>query len=118
MDFNLPASDIFLLSDTLHYLTREKQTKLLNRCSEKLTSGGKIIIRDSDTSLKKRQKATSFSEFLSTRIGFNKTQNKLEFVSHESIEQFAIQNNLHYEIKDQTRYTSNMIYIIQKKKDE
>lgn len=118
ISYKLNYTDIILISDMLHYLTKEKQLQLLNKCVEKLNPDGKIIIRDSDTSLKQRQKGTSFSEFLSTRIGFNKTQNKLTFFSRYFIEQFAMDRNLSFEIMDQTRLTSNLIYILQKKMHE
>jgi uncharacterized protein len=118
LSYKLFQTDIILISDMLHYLPGEKQLLLLSKCSENLNPGGKIIIRDSDTSLKQRQKGTSFSEFLSTRIGFNKTQNKLNFFSRHFIEQFAVNNNLSCKIQDQTRFTSNLIYILQKNKNE
>jgi len=114
MHYDMPRSDVFLLSDVLHYLEAKEQVHLLEACTAKLKPKGKIIIRDSDTSLKERHKGTSFSEFLSTTIGFNKTRNELKFISRHFIEQFAQENDLHLKIKDTTHFTSNLIYILER----
>ncbi|MBA7585665.1 hypothetical protein ES708_27652 [subsurface metagenome] len=117
LDYEISNSDIFILSDLLHYLETENQQQLINNCVSRLNSHGKIIIRDSDSSLKKRHLGTKVSEFLSTNIGFNKTRNKLSFVSREFIKKIAEQNNMHLEIIDTTYFNSNLIYVLQRKND-
>ncbi|MBN2523636.1 MAG: MMPL family transporter [Bacteroidales bacterium] len=116
--YNYKPSDVFILSDVLHYLKAEEQHLLLRKCITKLNTKGMIIIRDSDSSLKKRHRGTKLSEFLSTKIGFNKTKNKLNFVSSQHIKQLASENNLNIRIVDNTKFTSNLVYILQRKKDE
>ncbi len=108
-------SDAFLISDILHYLKPQEQHILLSKCIAKLNDKGIIVVRDSDISLKTRHLGTQFSEFLSTHISFNKTKNKLSFVSRKFMEDFASQHNLDIQIIDKTKYTSNLIYILQRK---
>jgi len=112
--YNYKPSDVFILSDVLHYLRAEDQRLLLKKCISKLNKKGMIIVRDSDSSLKKRHRGTKLSEFISTKIGFNKTKNKLNFVSSQYIKHFAFENNLDIRIIDNTKLTSNLIYILQR----
>ncbi len=118
LEYEIQASDIFLISDVLHYLYPNDQQNLLLKCISKLNTNGKLIVRDSDISLKTRQHGTWLSEFLSTNIGFNKTRNKLNFVSRQFMQDFAIQNNMNIRIIDSTKFNSNLIYILQRKKNE
>jgi 2-polyprenyl-3-methyl-5-hydroxy-6-metoxy-1,4-benzoquinol methylase len=115
INYTYKPSDVFIISDMLHYLTRSDQEYLLNQCIKMLNEKGKIIIRDSDVSLKKRHIGTQLSEYLSTHIGFNKTKNKLCFISREFIEGIASANKLNIRILDRTKYTSNLIYMLEKK---
>jgi uncharacterized protein len=77
-----------------------------------------IIIRDANTKLKERHKGTKFTELFSTRIfGFNKTSNDskhLYFVSSDDILKIFKKHNMDVEIVDQTKLTSNVVYIIKK----
>ncbi len=109
----LEPSDVFVLLDVLHYLPEELQVETVERCISRLNSGGMIIIRDADKSLDKRHKGTRLTEFFSTNLGFNKARFKLEFVSRSVIEGIAEKHKLKLEIIDNTRRTSNLVYVLQ-----
>lgn len=67
---------MIILSDIIHYLADEKQEQLINSCVGHLNPGGLMIIRDADSDLKKRHQGTKYTEFFSTRSGFNKMGEK------------------------------------------
>jgi len=109
----LPSADIYILNDVLHYLTKDLQITLLERCMDNLPSGGKIILRDADADLKRRTLYTKFTEIQSTRIfRFNKTSHPLTYLPASTIEQLAEKKGLHWKRVDQARLTSNITYII------
>lgn len=110
----LPRSDAFILSDVLHYLPSEKQEKLIINCINNLHPNGMILIRDADNTLTKRHWGTRYTEFFSTNFGFNKIKNKLEFVSGDFIMNIAKSQNMMIEKIDNTKRTSNIIYVIKK----
>jgi len=113
----LSNADVFILNDVLHYLPENLQTLCIENCMKKLNPGGQIIIRDADTDLEKRTRGTKLTEFFSTRLlHFNKTNyNGLFFFSGKKIENLALQNNFLVDRIDQTKLTSNMIYILKRK---
>ncbi len=108
----LPISDAFVLSDILHYLPKQEQEKLITKCANNLNKNGMILLRDADASLEKRHWGTRYTEFFSTKFGFNKTQNKLEFVSSSFIEDVAKKLNLQIQKIDNTKFTSNITYVL------
>ncbi|MCW3070978.1 MAG: glycerol acyltransferase [Bacteroidetes bacterium] len=108
----LPESDAFIMSDILHYLPAAEQEKLIAKCIGSLNAGGMILIRDADSSMSKRHWGTRYTEFISTNVGFNKTKNKLEFVSSTFIVDVVKKHGLHIEKIDNTKLTSNVIYVI------
>ncbi|MBN1157758.1 MAG: 1-acyl-sn-glycerol-3-phosphate acyltransferase [Bacteroidales bacterium] len=111
--YPLPGSDVYILSDVLHYIPEEQQEKLLVKCFENLNPGGMIMIRDADKDLRKRHLVTRYTEFFSTRFRFNKTRdNRLYFISGKKILALAEQFNMKAEVIDNTRLTSNLIYIL------
>jgi 2-polyprenyl-3-methyl-5-hydroxy-6-metoxy-1,4-benzoquinol methylase len=108
-------SDVFVLSDVLHYLPDDKQDKLIRRCMDKLAPGGKIITRDADSDLRKRHAGTKYTEFFSTRSGFNKSDNNhLYFFSGKKIKKMAEYHGFAIREFDNTRLTSNLYYILEK----
>ncbi|WP_155173934.1 class I SAM-dependent methyltransferase, partial [Fulvivirga kasyanovii] len=109
---DLGTADAFVVSDVLHYLTIEEQGTLLNKMAESLNAGGKLIIRDGDSNKKDRHKGTELTEVFSTGSGFNKTRNKLNFISSDTIEKFAERNNFKLEVIDNTKRTSNTIFVL------
>jgi len=110
----LEYSDVFIINDVLHYMPKNMQIQVVESCIEKLNSGGQIIIRDADKDLEERHKGTKLTEFLSTNIGFNKTKFKLEFVSRSMIKSIADEHNLKLNIIDNTKRTSNLIYVLKR----
>ncbi len=108
----LPPSDAFILSDILHYLPKQEQENLLTSCIRQLNEDGMILLRDADKNLEKRHMGTQYTEFFSTNFGFNKALNKLEFVSSEFITDIVTKNNMCLKKIDNTKLTSNIIYII------
>lgn len=116
--YEFEPADVFLLSDVLHYFPKEDQELVINKCVENLNDNGMIVIRDANTNLKKRHKGTAFSEFMSTKIiGFNKTKDEskeLYFISSDEIFEMFKKHNMEVEIVDQTKLTSNVVYIIRK----
>jgi 2-polyprenyl-3-methyl-5-hydroxy-6-metoxy-1,4-benzoquinol methylase len=106
-------SDVFILNDILHYLSKEKQEIVLSECIKKLNENGKIIIRDGAREKEKKHRWTRLTEIFSTKIlCFNKKEQELCFFSTEEITKFARQNNLSLQIFDNDRYSSNTIYIM------
>lgn len=116
VEYDYPWTDVFILNDVLHYVPEEKQSVLLTKCIEKLNPGGLIIIRDADKDLRKRHFGTRYTEFFSTRFGYNKTvDNKLFFFSGRLIIETAAAGNMELEIVDSARFTSNVLYILRKR---
>ncbi|HAF28778.1 MAG TPA: glycerol acyltransferase [Bacteroidales bacterium] len=116
--YNFEPADVFLFSDVLHYIPKEEQEKVISNCIKNLNDGGMIIIRDANTKLKERHKGTRFTELFSTKVfGFNKTiseSKELYFVSSDDIFEMFKKHNMEVEIVDQTKLTSNVVYIIRK----
>jgi 2-polyprenyl-3-methyl-5-hydroxy-6-metoxy-1,4-benzoquinol methylase len=113
--FDVADTDVFLLSDVLHYMPEDKQDQLLKRCIAHLNPGGSIIIRDADKDLQKRHIGTRYTEFFSTHFGYNKALNKqLYFFSGKKIIALAKQHGMEVNVIDNTRFTSNVFYILTK----
>ncbi len=114
-ELEIEPQDAFILSDVLHYFNEEKQEKLITKCIESLNPGGTIIIRDADSGMKKRHLGTRYTEFFSTKTGFNKMgEGRLYFTSAEKIKTVVSHFNLEMEIIDNTKLTSNIVFIIRK----
>ncbi len=113
-DCRFPRSDVFILSDMLHYLVPEKQRSVLSKCVERLNPGGMIIIRDADRNKGKAHRLTRLTEFFSTRLfRFNKTANELYFLSESDVREFADRYGFRFESVNNDKYTSNVIYCLQ-----
>lgn len=113
MNYSFGKHHAFIISDVLHYLQPEEQEQLLQRCWEQLEPGGVIIIRDGDADLGKRHEGTRLTEFFSTRVlGFNKTRNNLSFFSGERLRQTVAKMGACLEQIDNTKFTSNVIFVI------
>jgi len=107
--------DAIIMADMLHYLQSDKQKELIEKCIAHLNPGGTILIRDGNTDLKKRHFYTKLTEFFSTKLtGFNKTSGKgLTFFSAKLVKDIAAANNMLCREVDNTKYTSNIIYLLQ-----
>jgi 1-acyl-sn-glycerol-3-phosphate acyltransferase len=115
VEYRYESSDVFILSDVLHYIPYEQQQTLLNTCVEKLNPGGRIIIRDADANQKRRHRRTRFTEMYSTGTGFNRSDyHRLFFFESNIICDFANSHNLHFERITDSRLTSNVLYILTK----
>lgn len=112
----IESFDVFVMSDILHYLQENEQLKVVEKCIDHLNENGRIIIRDADKSLERRHKGTKLTEYFSTRFfKFNKTSSKgLCYVSRDLISELALKKGLRLQIIDNTKFTSNIIYIIEK----
>ena len=109
-------SDVFIINDVLHYMLEHKQIKLIEKCFEHLNDGGKIIIRDGNTEKEKRHKGTKLTEFFSIKVlKFNKADyTNLHFISASFVKNIAKKNGYNVEIVDNTKLTSNTVYILTK----
>ncbi|WMJ72388.1 MMPL family transporter [Cytophagaceae bacterium ABcell3] len=112
--FSFEKADVFIISDLLHYLLCEEQMKLLKKIIDNLPDHGMIIIRDGNSSNTKLHKRTALTEVFSTRYGFNKTQNSFCYISDKMVQSFAENNNLSLKTIDNTKYTSNTLFILEK----
>ncbi|HTJ51700.1 MAG TPA: 1-acyl-sn-glycerol-3-phosphate acyltransferase [Cyclobacteriaceae bacterium] len=105
--------DIIIIADVLHYLTPEQQILMLQKAFASVTPGGAVIVREGNKDMAERHKGTQLSEFFSVKVlGFNKSQNDLNFMSGETIRHEADKFGLDVEIVDDTKFTSNVIFVI------
>lgn len=110
------AADCYILSDVLHYLAPIDRKTVLTHCMDRLNPGGSIVVRDADQSKTQRHKGSRFTEVLSTRIfRFNKTENSLGFFTADEIIDLAGQYGLSARVIDNTRFTSNIMIVLNKK---
>ncbi len=116
LDFPFQPYDGIVLADILHYLQPGEQKKLIEKCIAYLKPGGIIIIREGNADLEKRHVGTRLTEFFSTRFfGFNKTTEQgLSFLSGRLVKEIAAENKVQYSEIDQSKFTSNIIYLLKK----
>lgn len=112
--YDYGPADVFVVSDVMHYLTTDEQGRLLDNMADHITTAGMIFIREGDTSQKERHKGTELTEFFSTRTGFNKTKNALNFISRNMVQEFAEKKNFDLQIIDNTKLTSNTLFVLKK----
>jgi len=112
--FAFEKADVFILSDVVHYLPKGQQYQLLENCYKFLNPNGKIIVRDGDGDLSERHKGTKLTEIISTKLGFNKTKNALSFISGKELKEWASQKSLAFHQIDETKFTSNVIFVMEK----
>ncbi|MDD3875285.1 MAG: MMPL family transporter [Bacteroidales bacterium] len=114
-DYDFGMHDAYILSDVLHYFNEEKQKRLIEKCIHNLNDKGVIIIRDADNTMKKRHWGTRYTEFFSTKTGFNKmNEGRLFFTSRHKITEIILSHGLDLEIVDNTKLTSNIVFIARK----
>ena len=107
-----------VVSDMLHYLEPSAQKAVLVKCISSLNEGGVLVIRDGDADLQDRHRGTRFTEFFSTKVAaFNKTGGAgLSFFSGKVIRELAVAMDMDLLEIDNTRFTSNMIYVLTHKR--
>jgi len=114
----LPQGDVYVLNDVLHYMPEEMQIRTLNRCMDALPEDGMVILRDADTRLKRRTRMTRFTEVQSTKVfRFNKAQHTLTYLSGQTIEETVLGKGCYFKRYDRSRLTSNITYVITRKKE-
>ena len=114
INYEPQESDVFVLNDVLHYLPSEKHASIIEKCAAKLNVGGMIVIRDGDTQLTENHKKTEMTEKFSTNLGFNKTSNRLSFLSGEMIEKISETYGFEVKVVKTQLHTSNRIFILKK----
>ena len=115
LNFRIEKQDVIFLNDVLHYLSKENQEIVLEKCTAALNENGIIFIRDGITDLAQRHKATVLTEFFSAKIfRFNKKENEFDFISVEQIKKYAKKNNFSFEMKEQSKTTSNVLFVLRK----
>lgn len=116
LKFDFGNYDAIILADMLHYLQPDEQKQVVEDCIKSLNPGGTIIIRDGNKDLEERHKGTRLTEFFSTRfIGFNKTSGSgLSFLSGELIQEIAKKQNIKCDVIDNTKFTSNVVFVLRK----
>ena len=118
-DLKLQNADVVFFNDVLHYLGQIEQMEVLNKTADSLNDEGVIFIRDGITDLADRHSVTKRTEKYSTKIvNFNKISGDLWFFSSKDIFNFAKERNLHYEMIEQSKKTSNVLFILRKIKNE
>lgn len=115
LNYNLPESDVFVMNDILHYMNWNDQKVLIKKCVAQLKPEGIIIIRDGNIDDVKKQKITKLTEIFSTKIlGFNKTKEKLCFISSEMIYNIAKECKMTVASLKNDKFTSNTIFILKR----
>jgi 2-polyprenyl-3-methyl-5-hydroxy-6-metoxy-1,4-benzoquinol methylase len=117
MAFEFEEYDCIILSDILHYLQPADQEALMEKSIKHLKNNGVIIIRDGNAALSNRHRGTRVTEFFSTKLlGFNKTNSGgLSFLQGDMIHNIAGRHNMDCREIDNTRLTSNIIFVVREK---
>ena len=111
----LEDPEVVFFNDVLHYLQPAEQFVVLKNTLDALSEDGIIFIRDGITDLNSRHNRTKKTEKYSTKIiNFNKTTNDLTFFSSEEIFNFAKKNNASCKMIQQSKRTSNVLFILRK----
>jgi 1-acyl-sn-glycerol-3-phosphate acyltransferase len=112
LGIELPAADVFILSDVLHYMPYDAQDELLARCMARVNPGGMVIVRDGDAAEHDKHRATLRTERWSTRfVRFNKTVGELHFTDSTRITAAARRAGFTVQIVESDTKTSNKIYL-------
>jgi uncharacterized protein len=113
--FPMQTYDVIVIADVLHYLQPAAQDKVIARCVQALNIGGKLIIREGNADLQERHAGTRITELFSVKIlKFNKSVNKLHFLSGERLAKLVSTLECSVRILDETKFTSNVIFVVEK----
>ena len=108
-------ADAIFLTDVIHYLQKDEQFVVLKNCIDALGKNGKLFLRDGVSDYQERHEKTKLTEKFSTKIlGFNKSENDLHFFSKQDVFDFAKENGIRCELKEQSQKTSNILFILSK----
>jgi 1-acyl-sn-glycerol-3-phosphate acyltransferase len=109
------TQDVIFLNDVLHYLSKEKQRILLDRCAAALAPGGLLFIRDGITDLTTKHQNTQKTEALSTGLfAFNRKTDDFHFFSSQDIRDFAARHGFGFEMQEHSANTSNVLFVLRK----
>ena len=115
MAFDLGTQDVIFLNDLLHYLSKEKQRILLDRCAAAMAPDGLLFIRDGITDLTNKHQNTQKTEALSTGLfAFNRKTDDFHFFSSQDIRDFAARYRFGYEMQEHSANTSNVLFVLRK----
>ena len=116
LQFEMEQYDAIIMADMLHYLPPGEQKQLIEKCIANLNPGGMLIIRDGNKDMQERHKGTELTETFSTKLlGFNKTgKDGLSFLSGQMLRDIAAVHDLSVAEIDNTKYTSNIIFVLKK----
>lgn len=115
-DVEIPASDVILFNDSLHYINAESQKAIVVKSIASLQANGLIIIRDGDKSKTDTHAKVEHTEVWSTRIfKHNKTTDSLCFVSSAWMQQLADENGIQLQIERCDNSTSETFYLLRKR---
>nr|AUN35625.1 1-acyl-sn-glycerol-3-phosphate acyltransferase [uncultured bacterium] len=117
--YQMDNYDAIVMADILHYLQPEQQKLVIEKCIRHLNPNGIIVIRDGDKDLEERHKGTKMTEFFSTKFfKFNKTTEQgLSFLSGKFISQVAADQKMECNKIDNTKHTSNIIFVIKHREE-
>ena len=80
------SADTILLVDVLHYLTHTEQLEVVRRAVEHLRPGGRLLIREVDSSRRLASKVTRWAERVGRRLGYNRGTERLDFCDLDRVE--------------------------------
>jgi uncharacterized protein len=107
---------VIVIADVLHYLKPHDQIQVIKKSIDALLPGGRLIIREGNADLKERHQGTKLTEFFSVRLlKFNKSVNKLHFISGKTVKELASEAGCRVEVIDDTKFTSNVIFVVGKR---
>jgi uncharacterized protein len=86
LELELPTCDTALLLDVLHYWEPARQELILRKIRGALRQGGRLVLREADGSAAAGHQNVRFWERIATRLGHNRTQEGLHFVSRSDME--------------------------------
>lgn len=120
LNYELPAADVFLLLDVLHYFPSDFHQEVIEKCIEKLNHGGFIIIRDADADKVAGLWKTKLREFNSTRFfKFNKTNyDSLSYTSGTKIADVARKHGFTVERAENPSNKTDVIFVLKKRVNE
>ena len=109
-------ADGIIIADTLHYLTKDQQSHVLDNCLNGLNSGGVLLVRDGILSDSETHEWTKKTERWSTQImKFNKVKGDLHFMPKSFYEEWASLNNLTIKYHVQSNKSSNTLLEFRKR---
>ncbi|MDB5228962.1 MAG: methyltransferase protein [Bacteroidota bacterium] len=115
LEYQFEKYDTIILSDVLHYLQPNEQNQVLTNCIQHISDSGMVIVREGDEDMKGKHHGTRLTEFISRRlISFNKTAGSSSFLSYRILQEFATAHHLKLTRIDETKYTSNVLFILKK----